>query len=561
MSENTNKPAPFGLGMETSRRSFLFGLSVFALLPLARIEPETILYNGNIWTVNEEMPRAQAVAISGGRILAVGSNDEVLGLAAGLSRKVDLGGKTVVPGFNDAHAHPCESGVLHLRMVACDMDSIERIQAALRERAQRTPANQWVLGFLYDDGKTPRPLSRQDLDSAVPDHPVLVRHRGGHTIFVNSAALRLAGVDEKTPDPAGGRFEHDAAGHLTGHVGDRATERFVQLIAFTPTREDYRNGAKFISKLFTSKGVTSACDADARTQNLQGYQDARDAGDLRMRVYAHMTLSALDNMIAAGVHTGFGDEWVRIGAVKQYADGSISERTAWLSQAYLEMGDYHGLKVGTREELYEHGRKAHAAGWQLGTHANGDVAIDEVLGVYEQIQREAPRPDARFRIEHCTLLNESLLQRMKALNVIPVPFSGYVYFHGDVMHFYGEERTRHMFPMRDFLDHGLRPADSSDYTASPSDPMMWLRSQTTRTDMQQKVWGANQRITVAEALRCGTINGAYASFEEKLKGTIEPGKFADLVVLAEDPFKTDPLALNKVAVERTMAGGKWVYES
>lgn len=230
MSENTNKPAPFGLGMETSRRSFLFGLSAFALLPLARIEPETILYNGNIWTVNEEMPRAQAVAISGGRILAVGSNDEVLGLAAGLSRKVDLGGKTVVPGFNDAHAHPCESGVLHLRMVACDMDSIERIQAALRERAQRTPANQWVLGFLYDDGKTPRPLSRQDLDSAVPDHPVLVRHRGGHTIFVNSAALRLAGVDEKTPDPAGGRFEHDAAGHLTGHVGDRATERFVQCI-------------------------------------------------------------------------------------------------------------------------------------------------------------------------------------------------------------------------------------------------------------------------------------------------------------------------------------------
>jgi hypothetical protein len=446
-------------------------------------------------------------------------------------------------------------------MVACDMDSIEEIQGALRERAQKTPANNWVLGFLYDDGKTPRPLSRQDLDAAVPDHPVLVRHRGGHTIFVNSAALRLAGIDEKTPDPPGGRFEHDSAGHLTGHIGDKATERFVELIAFTPTHEDYRNGAKFISKLFTSKGVTSACDADASTGNLQGYQDARDAGDMRMRVYAHMTLSALDKMMTAGVHTGFGDEWVRIGAVKQYADGSISERTAWLSQPYLGMGDYRGLKVGTREELYEHGRKAHTAGWQLGTHANGDVAIDEVLSVYEQIQRETPRPDPRFRIEHCTLLNESFLQRMKTLNVIPVPFSGYVYFHGDVMHFYGEERTRHMFPMRDFLDHGLRPTDSSDYTASPSDPMMWLRSQTTRTDMNQNVWGPNQKITLAEALRCGTLNGAYASFEENLKGTIEPGKFADLVVLAQDPFKIDPLALNKVVVERTMAGGKWVYES
>jgi len=561
VSKNTKKLDPCGLGLETSRRNFLLGLGAFAMLPLARMEPELILYNANVWTVNEQMPRAQAVAISGSRILAVGTNDEVLGLAVGLSRKVDLAGKTVVPGFNDAHAHPCESGVSHLRMVACDMDSIEQIQAALRERAQKTPANNWVLGFLYDDGKTPRPLSRQDLDAAVPEHPVLVRHRGGHTIFVNSAALRLAGVDEKTPDPPGGRFEHDSAGQLTGHIGDKATERFVQLIAFTATREDYRNGAKFISKLFTSKGVTSATDAMSTPDLLQGYQDARDAGELRMRVYAHVTVTELDKMMAAGVHTGFGDEWVRIGAVKQFADGSISERTAWLSQPYLGMGDYRGLKVGSREELYEHGRKAHAAGWQLGTHANGDVAIDEVLSVYEQIQRETPKPDPRFRIEHCTLLNEPLLQRMKSLNVIPVPFSGYVYFHGDVMHFYGEERTRHMFPMRDFLDHGLRPTDSSDYTASPSDPMMWLRSQTTRTDMNQNVWGANQKITVAEALRSGTLNGAYASFEENLKGTIEPGKFADLVVLAQDPFNTEPLALNKVVVERTMAGGKWVYES
>ncbi|HVO64723.1 MAG TPA: amidohydrolase [Terriglobales bacterium] len=561
MSKNTNQPAPFGPGLETSRRNFLLGLGAFAMLPLTRIEPEIILYNGNVWTVNDQMPRAQAVAISGSRILAVGSNDEVLGLAAGLSRKVDLSGKSVVPGFNDAHAHPCESGVSHLRMVACDMDSIEQIQAALRERAQKTPANNWVLGFLYDDGKTPRPVSRQDLDASVPDHPVLVRHRGGHTIFVNSAALRLAGVDEKTPDPPGGRFEHDSAGHLTGHIGDKATERFFQLIAFTPTHNDYRNGAKFISKLFTSKGVTSATDAMGTPDLLQGYQDARDADELRMRVYAHVMVTELDKMMAAGVHTGFGDDWVRIGAVKQFADGSISERTAWLSQPYLGMGDYRGLKVGTREELYEHGRKAHAAGWQLGTHANGDLAIDEVLSVYEQIQREAPKPDPRFRIEHCTLLNEPLLLRMKSLNVIPVPFSGYVYFHGDVMHFYGEERTRHMFPMRDFLDHGLRPTDSSDYTASPSDPMMWLRSQTTRTDMKQNVWGPNQKITLAEALRCGTLNGAYASFEEDLKGTIEPGKFADLVVLAEDPFKTDPLSLNKVVVERTMVGGKWVYES
>jgi predicted amidohydrolase YtcJ len=544
-----------------SRRDFLYGVGAFALLPLARLEPELILYNGNIWTVNDKMPRAQALAISGDRILAVGSNDEIVRLAAGLSKKIDLGGKAVFPGFIDAHAHPCESGVNHLRMVACDMDSIADIEAALRKRAAQTPAGQWVLGFLYDDGKTPRPLSLQDLDAAVPDHPVQVRHRGGHTIFVNSLALKLAGVDEHTPDPPGGRFEHDAAGHLTGHVGDKATASFERLIAFTPTRDDYREGAKLISKIFSSKGVTSAGDALTMPANLQGYQDARDAGELRMRVCCHMVVDCIDQMMGAGIHTGFGDEWVRIGAVKQFADGSISERTAWLSEPYIGIPDYHGLQVTSRDQLYENARKAHAAGWQLATHANGDLAIDMVLGVYEQVQREMPRPDARYRLEHCTLLNDSLLQRMKALQAIPVPFSGYVYFHGDVMHFYGEQRTEHMFPMRDFLNHGLQPPDSSDYTASPSDPMMWLRSQVTRTDIKGNVWGANQKLSVEEAIRCATINGAHATFEEKVKGSLEPGKLADLVVLADDPFKVDPLNLQKIGVERTMVGGKWVFES
>ena len=546
--------------MTTTRRNFLAGLGAFALLPLQRTEPELILHNGNIWTVDSLLPRAQAVAISAGRFTAVGSNEDVLHLATGRSRKIDLGGKTVLPGFNDAHSHPVESGVEHLRMVACDKNSIAEIQEALRQRAAKTPAGQWLLGFLYDDGKTPRPLSRQDLD-AVPDHPVLVRHRGGHTVFVNSMALKLAGVDEKTPDPPGGRFEHDSAGHLTGHVGDRATAVFEKLIAYKPTRDDYRAGAKLISQMMTSKGVTSACDADATPENLQGYQDARDAGDLCLRIYSHITVRALDQMLAAGLHTGFGDEWVRLGAIKQYADGSISERTAWLSQPYIGMGDYKGLQVSSREDLYEHSRKAHAAGWQLGTHANGDLAIDEILGVYEQVQRELPTRDPRYRIEHCTLLNPSLIQRMKALNVIPVPFSCYVYFHGDVMHFYGEERLQHMFPMRDFLSAGLRPTDASDYTASPSDPMMWLQSQVTRADMKGKVWGANQRITLEEAIRCGTINGAYASFEENIKGAISPGKLADLIVLGRDPFRADPASLLSIPVERTMVGGKWMYES
>ena len=539
------------------------GMSSLLALPLLRTEePETVLYNGNIWTVDESQPRAQAAAITGGRFAAVGSNEEVLPLATARTRKIDLGFKSVLPGFNDAHAHPVASGVEHLHKVACDKDSIEKIQAALHERAVQTPPGHWVLGFLYDDGKTPRPINRHDLDAAAQDHPVLVQHRGGHTAFVNSLALQLAHVNDETPDPPGGRFEHDAAGHLTGFVGDAAAHVVLELIPEKYTREDYRQGAALISKLFTSKGVTSACDADASPEGVQGYQDARDAGELAMRMYCHVSARSLNRFMDAGMHTGFGDEWVRIGGVKQYADGSISERTAWLSQPYIGIGNnYVGLQLSSREELYETGRKAHAAGWQLATHANGDLAIDRILSVYEQIEKEVPRREPRFRIEHCTLLTDSLIQRMRALQVIPAPFSCYVYFHGDVMHFYGGERTQHMFPMRNFLDAGLRPTDSSDYTASPSHPMMWLQSQLTRTDIQGNVWGANQRITLPEAIRCGTVNGAYAAFEEGIKGSIQPGQLADLVVLSQDPFKAAPSELLKIQVERTMVGGAWKYQS
>lgn len=274
-----------------------------------------------------------------------------------------------------------------------------------------------------------------------------------------------------------------------------------------------------------------------------------------------MFVDFLDRMIAAGVHTGLGDEWVRVGGIKQFADGSISERTARLSQPYVGRPDYYGLFLSSEESLYENGRKAHAAGWQLSTHANGDVAISRTLDVYERIQREIPRSDPRFRIEHCTFINDSLIQRMKALKVVPVPFSGYVYYHGEKMRFYGAERTTHMFAMRSFLDAGLRACDSSDYTASPFDPMMWLQSQVTRTDRDGNRWGTNQRITLEEAIRCGTIHGAYASFEENIKGSIEPGKLADLMVLGRDPFREDQSSLATIPVERTLVGGKWMYES
>jgi len=549
--------------IETSRRSFLVTLGAFALMPLERLEPDLILHNGKFWTVDPENPRAQAVAISDGRFLAVGSDDEILRIASARSRKIDLGGKIVLPGFIDAHAHPASSGRSHLRNVDCDLRSIKAIQQALRERAAKTPPGQWVLGFKYDDTKTSegRMLVFKDLDEAVPDHPVLITHRGGHERFVNSMALKLAGIDDTITDPPGGKYDRDSSGHLTGRIIERAGALLQKLIPSSFTREDYREGVKFISKAMTKTGITSVGDALGGPLDLQAYLDAHDSGDLGMRVYCFIGAGSIDKMIESGVRTGFGNEWVRVGGMKQVADGAVSGRTARLSQPYIGSKDDYGTFSASEEELYENGRKAYAAGWQLGTHANGDVAIERVLNVYERLNKEIPRKDPRFRIEHCTLITDSIIKRMQALSVIPTPFSTYVYYHGEKMQYYGKERLERMFALRTFLDAGLRPTQASDYPPGEFPPMMALQSEVTRTDMNGNVWGPSQRISVEEAIRVGTINGAHASYEETLKGSIEPGKLADMVVLGRDPFHEDPSKLIDIPIERTMTGGKWVYES
>ena len=549
----------------SSRRQFLTGLGAFAMSPalfLERTEPDLVLFNGNILTVDARRPRAQAVAIADGRFFAVGSNDKVRALATGRTTKIDLGGKTVVPGFIDAHTHPAVAGRMHLRQVDCDLRSIDAIKSAIRERASKTPAGEWVLGFKYDDTKTSdnRPLNVADLDQAAPDHPVFVSHRGGHTAYVNSLAYIRAAVVDNVSDPPGGRFDRDpASGKLNGRVSERATGVFDKIIPEVSSREDYRAGVKLISQMLSRAGITSAHDAYGSPEDLRAYEDAQAAGELSVRIYCLIGYSAIDRMIAAGIHTGFGDDWVRVGAMKMTADGSISERTARLSQPYVGRPDDFGIEVMPEEELYTTARKAHEADWQIGVHANGDVAIDTVLRVYERLQRERPRRDPRFRLEHCTVINPSLVRRIRDLGAIPTPFAAYVYYHGEKMRHYGAERLNQMFALRSFLDAGIPVAPGSDYPPGPFEPMMALQSAVTRTDSKGNVWGPQQRITVEEALRTQTLHGAYASFEEKIKGSIERGKLADLVVLGRDPLREDPGSLVQIPIERTMVGGRWVF--
>jgi predicted amidohydrolase YtcJ len=539
-------------------------MSAAALRGATRTDPELILYNANVMTVDSGQPRAQAVAIAGGRFLAVGSNEDIRGMAKPGTRRIDMGGRTMVPGFIDAHTHPSYAGIRHLRWVDCDLRSIAEIQSAIRERAAKTPPGDWVIGFKYDDTKTRegRKLTREDLDAAAPDHPVFIEHRGGHTAYVNSLALRRAEVSETVADPPGGQYDRDfATGRLTGGLRENATEPFRKLLPTRFTRDEMRQGVKLISRMMTRTGVTSVHDAEATPEDLLAYQDAREAGELSFRVYCFLQHRFLERMRAAGVRTGFGDEWVRLGAIKLVCDGSISERTARLTEPYVGRPNDYGILVASEEELYAAARQAHEAGWQIGTHANGDAAIDIMLRIYERLQKEMPRRDPRYRLEHCTVVNPSLIGRIRALGAIPTPFSTYVYYHGEKMREYGPERLNWMFAVRSFLDAGIRVTQASDYPPGPFEPMMALRSEVTRTDSHGNLWGPKQRVTVEEAIRVGTINGAYASFEEHRKGSIEAGKLADLVVLGRDPTRTDPTALIDIPVERTMVGGRWVYES
>jgi predicted amidohydrolase YtcJ len=544
----------------------LSALASPALAAIMRQRPELILHNGGFLTMDPRQPQAGAIAIAGGRILAIGSEIDVLDIAGAGTKKVDLGGKTVVPGFIDGHCHPAYSGRRHLRMIDCDLRSIAAIQDAVRERAAKTPPGGWVAGFKYDDTKTAekRFITRHDLDVAAPGHPVYIAHRGGHTGYVNSLALAKAGITEKSPDPDGGRFVRDPeTGKLTGRLLERAAEIYENTIpAFgTTSRGEDRAAIKLITQMFAKAGVTSSTDAYGTPDDLRAYQDAREAGELSSRIYCMIGYTHLDRMITSGVRTGFGDEWIRVGGMKATCDGSISERTARLSRSYVGRPDDFGMIVADTEELYSYANRAHEAGWQVGIHANGDVGIGMVLDLYERLQRELPRRDPRYRIEHCTVINDDLVRRMQALGVIPTPFSTYVYFHGEKMQEYGEDRLDSMFALRSFLDAGIRPTMASDYPPGPFEPMMALQSMVTRTDISGNAWGPRQKITVEEALRVCTLNGAWASFEEHEKGSLEPGKLADLVVLGRNPLIEDPASLVTIPIERTMVGGRWVYES
>jgi predicted amidohydrolase YtcJ len=524
-------------------------------------EPDLIVVNARVLTSDTALPRAEAFAVKNGRFTAVGSIGDVRNLATARTPVLDAQQMTVVPGFIDAHSHP--SGVEELYGVNTNLRTVREIQAAIRAKVETTAPEVWITGFMFDDTKLDRPLTRKDLDEATTEHPVSVAHRGGHTNFYNSKAFELAGITDATPDPADGRFFKEN-GVLNGRVAENARNVFNRVgkrETFTPEqqRERARKGMAHMSKLFNAAGLTTVHNAMTSPAQILAYQDCRQQGELTHR--ASMMIQSGQAYAAlklANIRTGFGDEWIRVGGVKFVADGSASERTMRMSSPYVGTQDF-GILTMTQDQLHEAVDDAHSHGWQVGVHANGDVTIDMVLKAYERALQKWPDPNRRHRIEHCTLVNPELIRRIVAAGVIPTPFWTYVYYHGEKWSEYGDGKITWMFAHKSFLDAGIRVPGASDYTPGPFEPLMALQSMVTRKDYKGRVWGPNQRVTLDQALSIATINGAYASHEEHLKGSIMAGKLADFVVLEKDPHDVDPDQIMNIKINRTVVGGKTVF--
>ena len=534
-------------------------------------DADLIVFNAKVYTVDSRAPKAEAFAVKAGRFTAVGNNAGIRAMAAKGTQTFDARQMTIVPGFIDCHNHAPGATLLYEVMVGnpyvVEFVTISSIVEKLRAKARETPPGTWVEGYFFDDTKVKddRQLTVHDLDQVSKDHPVVVQHRGGHTSYYNTKAFEMADINKNTPNPPGGTFDRDASGDLNGRVTDRARAAFNRVgkrPAFTEaqTMQRDRDGLAYISKQFVRYGVTSVHHEGG---NLTALQQVRANGDLLHRVSYEANGKVLDAMIASGLETGFGDEWIRLGATSEHGvDGSFSERTMALSAPYPGIEPpYKGNLTETQDQLNAWIERVHRAGIQVNCHANGEVAIDMVLTAVERAQKLFPRADARPKITHCTLINDDLLRRIKAAGAVPAAFTSYAYYNSDKFRFYGEELMKRCMAFRSFLDAGIPAAAGSDFSPGPFDPRMAIQGMVTRTGWDGKTWGANQRISVEEALRVNTINGAFNSHEEAIKGSITAGKLADFVVLSDDPFTVDKDKIKDLQIVRTVVGGSTVYQA
>lgn len=529
---------------------------------------DKVFLNGQVITVDSEDRVEEAVAIEGNRISAVGANSEVESHIGESTQVVHLGGKSLLPGFIDSHMHITLYGT-NRRSVSCKephIESLSDILTDLREKSGQTPKGEWVRAWGFNNTKVAeqRYLTRQELDEVSEEHPILVVRACGHISMANSRALELAAIDESTPDPEGGKIERDREGVPTGLLIEAAHMNLFEVAKFGEA--ELREALAAASDDLISSGITSVHDAGGYgAENLRVMQEAVGSGDVKVRIYAMVcalnnSQEFVEDFLRSGVVTGLGDERFKIGPAKVFTDGSSSGPTVATRQPYTSDPDDYGILYYGQEELNDVLGRAHERGFQITAHAQGDRAIEMMLDCIEAALEGHPRADHRHRIEHAGIAMPDLLQRMKTLGIIPIPNPPFFYEFGDgYLENYGE-RVHHMYPVRDYIDSGILAAAGSDSPVTAYPPLLGIHVAVNRESQSGQEVGADQRVSVMEAIKLYTQNGAYASFDENTKGSIEAGKLADLVVLDDRILDMPEEKIKDIDVGMTVIDGEMIFQ-
>lgn len=527
------------------------------------------LMNGKIVTIDERESIEEAVAVIFGQVVAVGKDNDIRDFIGEETVLIDLKGRTAIPGLIDSHCHMTSAGGSSMLTVDLSEESgvhnIADIQLRIAEKAKTTPKGEWILGVKEDDSKLAekRHPTRWDLDEATSDHPVFVSTVGGHFYMVNSKAFEMASVTKETPDPEGGKFERDPeTGELTGGLHELAMTAFMPegYSGMEPPRDIAAEGAKKILLACAATGLTCVSDMVGRSQ-IRAILDLRNRGELPIRVRMDVTTDLFPEMEKLGIYRGLGDDWARITGLKFFFDGAISARTAAVSEPYLHRPNFYGVMATTRETAKKTIMEVYEAGYRISAHANGDRAIDMYLDIIEEAQDKYPREDPRNRDIHCTVVNPEIVERIRKLGILPTIFGPYPYYHGDkIIPAFGEKRLEWMFAARSFLDAGVKVTAHSDHSAAPYPPLMGIHALVNRVTKAGKAIGQSQKISVMEALKLYTINAAYQSFDEYKLGSIEVGKYADMVVLGKDILTVPTETIIDIPIDMTIIEGKIVYK-
>jgi predicted amidohydrolase YtcJ len=561
------------------RRTLLWLAAMWLIHPLAVLQAQPpsecpdadlILRNGKIVTMDAARSIVSSLAVRDGKILATGNDSEIAACSAARTQTIDLKGQTVLPGLIDVHTHALSwaEGLLQN-----DFDpgypkvhSIAEIVKLVGERASSYPAGQWIRGSGWDESKLSehRFITRKDLDAVSPNNPVWIEHFTGHMLVVNSRALKLAHITRDTPTPSGGVIDKDDSGEPTGVLKDNA-QGLMQPALPSDAPDLALRATRVVGEKALATGLTTIHDICVPAEGIRAYQTAHKNGSLKLRVQMAPLVSNLDDANAlanGGVYTGFGDDVLKFGAVKMFADGGMAAKTiAVYEPAEGEPGNL-GLLIWKSEDM----QKAHhilaGAGWQLETHAIGDRAIDEVLDSYQSVMKDLDLKEPRFRIVHSGIATPAVQKRMRELHVLADSNPAFVYWIGAYFSKYGARRTRWSYPAKSYFENGIVAAGTSDVPVTPISPWWGIWAAVERRELHSgQAIAPEERITVLQALEMYTRNPAYIGFEENQKGSLERGKFADFIVVDRDVLSVPSEQLKDVQVLKTFVGGELVYQN